>query len=126
MSKAAIEVITSVQRRRRWSTAEKERLVAAALEPGAGVSTVARAAGIHPSQLYGWRRQQQCERVQIPAAFNPVAVVPGPGTATPASERAGIIEIEFSAGGWMRITGPVEASIVLAVIRALAKSKRRR
>ena len=28
-----VEVITSVQRRRRWSRAEKERIVAAALEP---------------------------------------------------------------------------------------------
>jgi hypothetical protein len=53
MSNTAIEVITSVQRRRRWSAAEKERLVAGALEPGASVSAVARAAGIHPSQLYG-------------------------------------------------------------------------
>jgi transposase len=53
----AIEVITSVERRRRWSTAEKERLVAASLEPGASVSAVAREAGIHASQLYGWRRQ---------------------------------------------------------------------
>jgi hypothetical protein len=36
MSKSAIEVITSVQRRRRWSAEEKERLVAASLEPGTG------------------------------------------------------------------------------------------
>jgi transposase len=36
MAKTQIEVITSVERRRRWSTAEKERLVAASLEPGAG------------------------------------------------------------------------------------------
>src|SRR5262245_44835401 len=57
MSKTAIEVITSVQRRRRWTAEEKERLVAASLEPGTGVSAVARQAGIHPSQLYGWRRQ---------------------------------------------------------------------
>ena len=44
----AVEVITSVQRRRRWSRAEKERIVAAALEPGAIASEVARAAGICP------------------------------------------------------------------------------
>jgi transposase len=53
MSKTAIEVITSVQRRRRWTAEEKERLVAASLEPDTGVSAVARQAGIHPSQLYG-------------------------------------------------------------------------
>jgi transposase len=36
----AVEVITSVQRRRRWSRAEKGRI--AALEPGAVASEVAR------------------------------------------------------------------------------------
>jgi hypothetical protein len=49
MTNARVEVITSIQRRRRWSAAEKEQLVAATLEPGASVSAVARAAGIHPS-----------------------------------------------------------------------------
>ena len=34
MRKIEIEVITSVERRRRWSAAEKERLVAASLELG--------------------------------------------------------------------------------------------
>ena len=34
MTKTQVEVITSVQRRRRWSRAEKERIVAAAIEPG--------------------------------------------------------------------------------------------
>ena len=75
MTKAQVEVITSVQRRRRWSRAEKERIVAAAIEPGAVASEVARAAGIHTSQLFRWR-QQLCER--IPAIFNPVAVTPEP------------------------------------------------
>ena len=73
MTKAQLEVITSVQRRRRWSTAEKEELVAASLEEGAGVSAVARAAGIHPSQLYGWRRQL-CSRRKITAGFAAVRV----------------------------------------------------
>jgi hypothetical protein len=35
MTKAHVEVITSVQRRRHWSRAEKERIVAAAMEPDA-------------------------------------------------------------------------------------------
>jgi transposase len=59
----AVEVITSVQRRRRWSRAEKERIVAATMEPGAVASEIARAAGIHTSQLFRWR-QQLCERAQ--------------------------------------------------------------
>ena len=120
----AVEVITSVQRRRRWSRAEKERIVAAALEPGASASEVARAAGIHVSQLFRWR-QQLCERMQIPAAFNPVAIAAEPAPASPVvpavSEPGGTIEIECR----MRITGPVDARTVSALMKALAKGKRR-
>jgi transposase-like protein len=75
MTKTQVEVITSVQRRRRWSRAEKERIVAAALEPGVVASEVAREAGIHTSQLFRWR-QQLCKRTPAPVAFNPVAVAP--------------------------------------------------
>ena len=127
MTKTQVEVITSVQRRRSWSRAEKERMVAAAMEPGAVASEVARAAGIHSSQLFRWR-QQLCERVQVPAAFNPIAITPEPEAASPGpgAERAGVIEIEFATGGRMRITGAVEASMVTALMKALAKGKRRR
>jgi transposase len=47
MTKTQVEVITSVQRRRRWSRAEKERIVAAALEPGVVASEVARSRDTH-------------------------------------------------------------------------------
>ena len=63
MSKASdvpfsrVEVITSVQRRRRWSVAEKVSLVEEAMQPGMGVSYVARRAGISPSQLFAWKRR---------------------------------------------------------------------
>jgi transposase len=129
MTKAQVEVITSVQRRRRWSRAEKERIVAAALEPGAIASEVARAAGIHTSQLFRWR-QQLCEWAQTSVAFNAVALAPEPGSAavplpTLSQQRAGIVEIEFAAGGRMRITGPVDAATVSALMKALAKGKRR-
>jgi transposase len=122
----AVEVITSVQRRRRWSRAEKERIVAAALEPGAVASEVARTAGIYASQLFRWR-QELCSPIPRPA-FSPVAVLPEPGVASPppASEAAGVIEIEFAGGGRMRITGAVEASTVSALMKALSKGKRRR
>jgi transposase len=42
MTKQQIEVITSVERGRRWSREEKERLVSACLEPNASVSEIAR------------------------------------------------------------------------------------
>ena len=126
MTKAQVEVITSVQRRRRWSRAEKERIVAATMEPGAVASEVARAAGVHSSQLFRWR-QQLCERAQIPAVFHPVAVPAEPEAgSSPSPERTGVIEIEFAGGGRMRISGPVDASTVSALMKALAKGKRRR
>jgi transposase len=52
-----VEVITSVQRRRRWTTAEKVRLIEEAMQPGMSVSYVARRAGIAPSQLFAWKRR---------------------------------------------------------------------
>src|SRR4051794_23350170 len=52
-----VEVVTSVQRRRRWTTAEKVRLVEEAMQPDASVSLVARRAGIAPSQLFAWKRR---------------------------------------------------------------------
>jgi transposase len=126
MTNSQVEVITSVQRRRRWTRAEKERVVAAAIEPGAVASEVARAAGIYASQLFRWRRQL-CEPTKIPAVFNPVAVTPEPGAVSPSSpERVGVIEIEFASGGRMRISGPVDASTVSALMKALAKGRRRR
>ena len=52
-----VEVITSVQRRRRWSVAEKIRLVEETLEPGMSVSFVARKHGLSPSLLFKWRQR---------------------------------------------------------------------
>ena len=105
MSKPAIEVITSVERRRRWSRAEKERLVAASLECGATVCAVAREAGIHPGQLYGWRRQL-LGRSQPPAAFAAVRIAAEPAAAA-STAAGGLIEVEFANGSRMRISGAV-------------------
>ena len=66
-----IEVITSVERRRRWSRAEKERWVSALMEPGAVAAEVARKAGVDTSLLYRWRQQLASSR-EI-ATFVPLA-----------------------------------------------------
>jgi transposase len=116
----AIEVITSVERRRRWSAAEKERLVAASLEAGASVSAVAREAGMHPSQLYGWRRQL-LRRSQPAASFAAVRIA-----AEPAPAGFGLIEVEFTNGSRMRITGAIDPATLTTTIATLASSGRRR
>src|SRR6476619_4714485 len=51
-----VEVITPVQRRRRWSAKEKARIVQDTYAPGMSVSLVARQHGIAPNQLFTWRR----------------------------------------------------------------------
>jgi transposase len=84
---------------------EKERLVAASLEPGASVSLVARQAGMHPSQLYGWRRQL-VRQSQPRASFAAVRIA---GEPTPAG---GLIEIELANGSRVRISGPADAGLV--------------
>jgi transposase len=120
MTNGRMEVITSVQRRRRWSSAEKERLVAASLEPGASVSAVAREAGVHPGQLYGWRRQL-CARSQVGFA----AVQMAPEAASAGLAGSGMIEIEFATGARMRVTGAVDKATLTAVVAALADGRRR-
>ncbi|TIV93250.1 MAG: transposase, partial [Mesorhizobium sp.] len=119
MTMPRVEVITSVERRRRWSRENKERLVAASLEPGASTSEVARSADIHVSQLFRWRKDL-CERVDVgPTQLVPVEIVPA--AAMPAIEpvppsssaagkrrRRGIIEIELGGGRRVRVDRDVD------------------
>lgn len=51
-----VEVITGVQRRRRWTPSEKLALVQETYQAGKTVSLVAREAGITASQLFQWRK----------------------------------------------------------------------
>jgi len=123
MTKTPVEVVTSVQRRRRWSAAEKEHLVAATLEPGASVSVLARAAGMHPSQLYGWRRQL-CSRPNVLPAFAAVRVAAEPASMA-CFPSSGMIDIEFANGARMRITGAVDLAALSAAVAGLASGRRR-
>ena len=49
------EVIT-VERRRRWSWSDKQQIVAETLIADASISAVARRYGLHPSQVFAWRK----------------------------------------------------------------------
>ena len=126
MTNGRVEVITSVQRRRRWSAVEKQRIVAASLERGAVASAVAREAGIHVSQLFRWR-QELCRRDEAAAAtFAAVALSPEPVSASALPAPSGVIEIEFASGARLRITGAVDAATLSAAVGALAQGERRR
>ena len=119
MTMPRVEVITSVERRRRWSREEKERLIVASFEPGASVSEVARSAGIHVSQLFRWRKDL-CERVApavpslvpveiVAAAATPAVEAPA-SSASPSRRRgkSGIIEIELNGGRRVRVDRDVD------------------
>jgi transposase len=125
MTKTPAETVTSVRQRRRWSRAEKERIVAAAMEPGAVASAVAREAGIQASQLFRWRRQLHGASrfasltLEVPTVPTDTAAI----TRLPMSP--GVIEIEFTTGARLRICGPVDAPIVAAVMQALTDCGKR-
>jgi transposase len=51
-----IEIITDGGRRRRWSSAEKLRIVEETLDGRDSISVVARRNGVAPNLLYRWRR----------------------------------------------------------------------
>ena len=116
-----IEVITSVQRRRRWSREEKEQLVAACLEPGAIISEIARDAGVHGSQLFRWRKEL-CRIVEpktemgttlVPVivadtalAVSPVQPEP-PSTSHPRRKRSDVM-IELGRGRRVRVDSDID------------------
>ena len=56
MLMANVEIITDGGRRRRWSAAEKLRIVEETLEDHASISVIARRNGVAPNLLYRWRR----------------------------------------------------------------------
>jgi transposase len=125
-----VEVITSVERRRRWHSAEKARLVAAMNEPGAVVSEIARSEAVDASLLYRWRRQLAAERATT--AFVPVRVFPELDEAAPATAPvcalppAPSCSITVAFGEQVRLTieGAPDSATLANVIGALTARDR--
>jgi transposase len=123
-----VTVLSGPERRRRWTTAQKLRIVEESLAPGASVVEVARRHDVHRNLLTVWRRQARkgvlaCGREPTPrqddeVRFAAVSLAPDlPLTA--ASVTGGAIEIELAAGVRVRITGAVDAATLKAVMAAL-------
>jgi transposase len=60
-------VRSGVGRRRRWSNADKGRIVAESFAPGAVVSEVARRHEISPQHLFAWRKAARHSQLALPA-----------------------------------------------------------
>jgi transposase len=49
--------MTDNGKRRKWTAAEKLRIVRAGMQPNVEVSELCRREGIHATQYYGWKKQ---------------------------------------------------------------------
>ena len=127
-----VTVLSSPERRRRWTTAEKLRIVNESLAPGAMVSEVARQHDIHPHQLHTWRLLAR--RGLLAAApgastasgsgfcFVPVAVVADSKTSArreDAGEAALLVELVLRNGRVLRLPQNVPATRAAALADAL-------
>ncbi|MFC3230537.1 transposase [Marinibaculum pumilum] len=72
MTVERLEILSGVVRRRRWSRADKERLVVETLEPGVTVTEVARRHDLDRGLLYRWRQELGVVRNTEPVGFLPV------------------------------------------------------
>lgn len=72
-----MEIITGVERRRRWSLKEKLRIVAETEQPGAAIAEIARRYEISRGLLWNWRSEVRrgVLRPESPSVFLPVQTI---------------------------------------------------
>lgn len=124
---ATVEIITGVERRRRWRVEEKLRIIAELEAPGACFAEVARRHDVSRGLLWNWRRQVRGGTL-APAAgvqFLPVQMVSGPATAEPpraakpAPSAGAAIEIALPDGTMVRVGRDASATILRRVLGVL-------
>jgi transposase len=121
-----VEVITSVERRRRWSREEKLRIVAESAQPGRTTSQVARDHGIAAGQLFIWRRQLLSEAIAngvVGDGFAAVEIANGRlAAASPGFAMGGDrpIEIRLPNGIMIGVSEAVGVEALRRVLTALA------
>jgi len=115
-------------KRRRYSIAEKRRIVEESFQPGSSVARVARAHGINANQVFSWRRLYQRGRLggnvrPAPAAeLLPVTITDSPAapipTPTASSIPAGTIQLQLPRAR-LRIEGAVDPHSLRLVLECL-------
>ena len=122
--------VVDTGRRRRWSEDEKLKIVLESLQAPRQVAATARRYGVSRSLLLRWRRSFRPEPKDAAdqTGFVPAIVVaesestPGP---VALADSGGSIEIEFTTGVRVRITGSVDAATLKAAVAALADGRLR-
>lgn len=119
-------------KRRRYSVAEKRRIVEESFHPKASVARVARAHGINANQVFGWRRLYQRGRLggAVPAVPStellPVTISDAPQAPTPtlaqapisSSSPTGTIQLQLPRGR-LRIEGAVDAEALRVILQCI-------
>jgi transposase len=125
MPDGVIEVITVNERRRRWSTQEKLRIVAETEEPGTRIGDVAARHDVYPSLLSTWRRQvrEGWLGTSRPTGFVPVRLLAPSqeATAQPGCDapEASSIEITLPDGTRLHIRHAAQLPLLRPIIAAL-------
>jgi transposase len=129
-----MEIITGVERRRRWSAAEKLRIVAETEQPGAGIAEIARRYEISRGLLWNWRSlvRRGVLRPGPQAVFVPVRVISERPTTEP-TKRAELpaltgpdaavadsrIEITLPNGTLIRVGQEISLAMLRRVVTVL-------
>ena len=119
---ARVEVISGIERRRRWSEEQKRAIVAESFAPGAVVSEVARRADVSPGQIYRWRQELRA----AVAGFAPLLIAaPDNPTSNGVEGRrfcgGPAIEVKFAGKIVVRIPGSIPAELAAAVVKSLSR-----
>jgi transposase len=124
------EIIT-VERRRRWSDEDKRRIVGETLAPDASVNAVAKRHGLHPCQIFSWRRALRDGPVRQEGSdhFTPVVIgeplhAPPRLPAPPESKlttSSGRIEIILGRGRRIVVGSDVDATALRRVLDVLER-----
>ena len=109
-------MITRGERRRRWTTEQKQTIAAQSLAPGASPTEVARQYGISSGQLYTWRQALLAAQPGAVARTNGFARVEAGAAATKAATFEPVVaelapEGETQAGGLIEIVLPNDSSV---------------
>lgn len=128
-----VSILSGPERRRRWSTIEKLRIVEESQAASASVVDVARRHDVHPNLLTVWRRQARTGSlgaVRVPrqeseVQFAAVSVAPEQPAWTARAGTGGTIEIAFASGVQLRITGAVDPATLAAAVAALTGGRAR-
>ena len=135
------EIISTVERRRRWPRAEKLRIIEEALTSGSSVAAVADRNGVCRSLLYTWLRLARSGRmpgitmapptsgsfipVRIaesesePPAGSEIAADPAPRRFAHRNRRSASVEIKLANGRVVKVDACIDPAVLAGLVAAL-------